>query len=236
MGRKFHQRISGLYVVNKPVGISSMGVVKRVRWCAEGCKTGHAGTLDPLASGVLLCCLGKATKLVESMMDKTKVYETCIDLSAFTATDDAEAEREEVDVVAIPDQAAIDAALAQHVGVIDQRPPAYSACKIDGKPAYERARAGEKVEVRMKQVRIDELECLSYEWPLLDIRVTCGRGTYIRSLARQLGEVLGTGGYLRSLKRTAVGQFTIDQAIDLDDVPEPLTEAHLIPMDIVAQK
>ena len=234
MGRKFHQRISGLFVVNKPVGISSMGVVKRVRWCAEGCKTGHAGTLDPLASGVLVCCLGKATKLVESMMDKTKVYETCIDLSAFTATDDAEAEREEVQVAKIPDRAAIDAALQQHTGEIDQRPPAYSACKIDGKPAYERARAGEVVQVRMKRVRIDQLECLNFEWPLLNLRVTCGRGTYIRSLARQLGEALGTGGYLRSLKRTAVGPFRLEDATDLADVPEPLTEADLIPLDAFA--
>ena len=231
MGRKFHQRMSGLFVVNKPVGISSMGVVKRVRWCAEGCKTGHAGTLDPLASGVLVCCLGKATKLVESMMDKTKVYETCIDLSAFTATDDAEAEREEVQVAKIPDQAAIDAALQQHTGEIDQRPPAYSACKIDGKPAYERARAGEVVQVRMKRVRIDKLECIDFEWPLLNLRVTCGRGTYIRSLARQLGEALGTGGYLRSLKRTAVGPFRLEDATDLADVPEPLTEADLISLD-----
>ncbi len=232
MGRKFHQRISGLYVVNKPVGISSMGAVKRVRWCAEGCKTGHAGTLDPLASGVLICCLGKATKLVDSLMGMTKVYETMIDLSAFTATDDAEAEREEVDVSVIPDQHAIDKSLQKFIGTIDQRPPAYSACKIDGQPAYKRARAGEKVEVKIKQVRIDNIECLSYEWPLLSIRVTCGKGTYIRSLARQIGEDLGTGGYLTALVRTAVGDYTLDQATSLDDVPEPLTEDMLIPVEL----
>lgn len=228
MGRKFHQRISGLYIVNKPVGISSMGVVKRVRWCAEGCKTGHAGTLDPLASGVLICCLGKATKLVESLMGLPKTYETEIDLSAFTVTDDAEAPREAVTPVQIPEQEAVDSALQQFIGVIKQRPPAYSACKINGKPAYARARAGEAVEVPVKEVRIDAIECLNYAWPLLSLRVHCGRGTYIRSLARQIGEALGTGGYLRSLVRTAVGPYTLEQAVDLDDVPEPLSEEQLI--------
>ena len=232
MGRKFHQKITGLYIVNKPIGISSMGVVKRVRWCAEGNKTGHAGTLDPLASGVLVCCLGKATKLVESLMGTTKVYETCIDLSAFTVTDDAEAEREEVEVAEIPSREAIEAVLVPLTGEIDQRPPAYSACKIDGKPAYARARAGEEVVVRMKRVRIDSLECLSYEWPLLNLRITCGRGTYIRSLARQIGTALGTGGYLRSLVRTAVGAYTLADATDLADVPEPLTEEMLIPVEL----
>ncbi|NRA39544.1 MAG: tRNA pseudouridine(55) synthase TruB, partial [Planctomycetes bacterium] len=124
----------------------------------------------------------------------------------------------------------IDAVLITLTGVIDQRPPKYSACKIDGQPAYKRARAGEVVEVRMKQVRIDALEIMTYNWPLLDLRITCGRGTYIRSLARQIGEALGTGGYLARLVRTAVGPYKIEDAIALADVPEPLTEADLLPL------
>lgn len=220
--------LHGLLVVDKPVGISSMDVVRRVRRAAGNCKTGHAGTLDPLASGVLICCLGKATKAVERLMGLTKVYEATVDLSAFTPTDDAEGEREEVEVEREPTAEAVRAVLDGLTGEIDQVPPAYSAIKVGGKRAYKLARSGEAVAMGTRRVRVDEIVVAGYDWPALRVRVTCGKGTYIRSLARQIGEGLGTGGYLTALRRTAIGDYTIEQAVGLDSLPEPMEEADLL--------
>ena len=214
--------LHGLLVVDKPVGVSSMDVVRRVRRAAGNCKTGHAGTLDPLASGVLICCLGKATKAVERLMGLTKVYEATVDLSAFTATDDAEGEREEVAVERAPTDEAVRGVLDGLTGEIEQVPPAYSAIKVDGKRAYKLARSGEAVAMKARRVRVDEIVVAGYAWPSLRVRVTCGKGTYIRSLARQIGEGLGTGGYLTALRRTAIGQYTIEQAVGLADLPTPM--------------
>ncbi len=217
--------MKGLLIVDKPVGCSSMDVVRRVRRSAGGkhIKTGHAGTLDPLASGVLICCLGReATRLVESLMELAKVYQTTIDLSAFSTTDDLEGELQPVDVPQPPAEPQVHAVLGQFLGEIEQTPPAHSAVKIKGQPAYKMARRGEDVKLRPRIIRIDAIELLRYDWPELEIVVTCGRGTYIRSLARQIGAALGAGGHLTALRRTAVGPYTVDQAIHLDDVPDPL--------------
>lgn len=221
--------LHGLIVIDKPVGASSMAVVRRVRRAGGHCKTGHAGTLDPLATGVLICCLGDATRAVERLMGLTKVYETTIDLSAFTNTDDAEGEREEVRVDTPPDRDAVRAALDALTGTIDQTPPAYSAIKIDGQRAYKMARRGEEVQLAPRPVRIDRIELVDYDWPRLTLIITCGRGTYIRSLARQIGDTLYTGGHLTALRRTAIGPYTIERAVTLDDLPEPLTNEHLLP-------
>lgn len=217
--------MQGLLVVDKPIGCSSMDVVRRVRRSAGGkhIKTGHAGTLDPLASGVLICCLGReATRLVESLMELPKVYQTTIDLSAFSTTDDLEGQLQPVDVPHTPAESQVRAALDQFLGEIEQTPPAHSAVKIKGQPAYKLARRGEAVKLRPRIIRIDSIDLLGYDWPKLEIVVTCGRGTYIRSLARQIGEALGTGGHLTALRRTAIGPFTADQAIHLDSIPDPL--------------
>lgn len=222
-------RIDGLLVVDKPVGVTSMDVVRRVRAAAQGCRTGHAGTLDPLASGVVVCCLGRATRAVEHLMGLAKVYRGEIDLGAFTDTDDAEGEPRPVAVAEPPGEEAVRAALAGFVGEIDQVPPAYSALKVAGRPAYALARRGETVELAARRVRIDEIRCERYAWPIVELAVRCGRGTYIRSLARDLGRALGTGGHLRSLRRTAVGPYTVEEAVALDAVPRPLTAEHLLP-------
>ncbi len=219
----------GLLIVDKPVGCSSMDVVRVVRRLAGRVKTGHAGTLDPLASGVMICCLGRATKAVEQLMGQTKIYDTTIDLSAFTATDDAEGKREPVDVSSPPSADQIRAALDRLTGDVEQVPPAHSAIKIGGKRAYKLARAGETITMPPRMVRIDSIDLRCYEWPTLDITVTCGKGTYIRSLARQIGDILGTGGYLTALRRTAIGKYTTDRAIPLDELPEPITPGHLLP-------
>ena len=219
---------SGLIVIDKPVGLSSMDVVRHVRRAGRGVKTGHAGTLDPQATGVVICCLGRGTKQIETLMNRVKVYEATIDLAAFSATDDAEGERTPVEVSAPPTHESVAAACDQFVGRIEQVPPAHSAVHVNGKRAYELARAGESVDLPTREVSIASLELLRYAWPRLDLRVTCGKGTYIRSLARDLGSALRTGGHLTALRRTAVGEHTAEQAWPLDALPTPLTEQHLL--------
>ncbi|MCC6580866.1 MAG: tRNA pseudouridine(55) synthase TruB [Phycisphaeraceae bacterium] len=221
--------ICGLLVVDKPLDWSSMHVVRRVRRAAGGAKTGHAGTLDPLATGVVVCCLGKATRCVEQIMGQTKIYEAEIDLSAFTATDDREAAREEVAVATPPTPEAVLAALAAMIGWIAQTPPAHSAIHVGGQRAYKLARQGKTVDLPPRQVRIDAIDLLNYAWPVAKVKVTCGRGTYIRSLARDLGKALGTGGHLASLRRTAVGSFTLEQAVTAERLDQPITQADLLP-------
>ena len=221
--------LHGLLVVDKPAGPSSMDVVRQVRRAAGHCKTGHAGTLDPLATGVLICCLGRATRAVESLMGLTKVYEATVDLTAFSTTDDAEGERTTIDVLQPPTAEQVRAVLDDLTGPIEQTPPSYSAVKVGGRRAYKLARKGEPVEIPARMVQIDAIDVTGYTWPDLHTTVTCGKGTYMRSLARQIGERLGTGGYLTALRRTAIGLYTIDRAVALDDVPQPLQQEHLLP-------
>lgn len=230
-----HSSLSGLLVADKPLGLSSMDVVRRVRRAAGGAKTGHAGTLDPLATGVVICCVGKATRLVEQLMGLPKVYEAVVDLSAFTTTDDREGEREEVAVAAPPPREAVEAACRTFEGVIQQAPPAFSAVHVEGKRAYKLARKGQALNLPTRPVRIDRIEVLDYAWPLLSLRIACGRGTYIRSIARDLGRALGTGGHLASLRRTAVGPYTVEGAWNVDKLPQPLTQEHLLPMPEAAE-
>jgi len=229
----------GLLLVDKPVGLSSMDVVRRLRRGIDlprkgpgKLRIGHAGTLDPLATGLLLICLGKATKLVEQLMGQGKVYQAVIDLSAFTTTDDMEGERDPIAVEQPPDLAAIEQALSRFCGVIDQKPPPYSAVHVNGQRAYKLARSGQIVDMPVKQVRIDSIDVLAYSWPQLTVRIACGRGTYIRSIARDLGVMLGTGGHLASLRRTAIGRFTVEQAKPLAVFEqEPLRPGDLLMMD-----
>jgi tRNA pseudouridine55 synthase len=230
MGRPSYANptLTGLLVVDKPLGWSSMDVVRHVRRAAGGAKTGHAGTLDPLATGVVVCCLGKTTKMIDSLMATTKIYEAQIDLSAFTSTDDREGPREEVPVAAPPDEAAVRQAVGLFVGEIQQRPPAFSALHVDGQRAYKLARRGEIVDLPTRLVRIDTIEMLHYHWPMLFIRVTCGKGTYIRSLARDIGIALGTGGHLAALRRTAVGRFDLSMAVDEQRLQSPIGEGDLM--------
>ncbi len=222
--------VNGVLVVDKPVGPSSMAVVSVVRARAGGARTGHAGTLDPLAEGVLVVALGRATKSIDQLMATDKRYRTEIDLSAFTDTDDLEGQRREVEV-APPSEHDVRGALQRFLGTIMQRPPARSAVKVGGRRAYDLARRGESVELAPRPVDVHGLELVRYEWPALVLDVRCGKGTYIRSLARDLGLALGTGGHCRTLRRTAVGPFTEAEAVKLDDVPAPLEQGDLIPLD-----
>lgn len=226
------QALSGLLVVDKPLGWSSMDVVRRVRRAAGGARTGHCGTLDPLATGVVVCCLGSATRAVERLMGMAKCYEAGVDFSAFTTTDDREGPRTEVDVASPPDEAALREALARFVGVIQQVPPAFSAVHVAGKRAYKLARQGKEVVIQPRAVRVDGIALLSYTWPIARLRVDCGKGTYIRSLARDLGKAMGTGGHLESLRRTAVGEYDLAKAVGEERLRLPITQADLLPAPV----
>lgn len=221
----------GILIVDKPLGMSSFGVVARVRRRAGGVRTGHAGTLDPLATGVLVLALGKATKSIDRLMATDKRYRTIIDLSAFTSTDDREGERTEVAVAAPPSNDEVASAVARFVGTIQQRPPAFSAMKVGGRRAYALARDGAPPELPPRPVRVDAIEVLRYAWPELEIDIRCGKGTYIRSLARDIGVALGTGGHCATLRRTAVGPFTEEMSVPLDRLPERIDSDDLVPVE-----
>jgi tRNA pseudouridine55 synthase len=223
--------IAGILVVDKPAGFTSMDAVALVRGKAGGAKTGHAGTLDPLATGVLVIALGRATKQIDRFMATDKRYRTVIDLSALTVTDDLEGSRVEVQVAAPPSEGDVRAALGTFVGAIWQRPPAHSAVKVDGRRAYALSRQGHEPDLAPRKVVVHQLDLVGYDWPLLEVDIRCAKGFYVRSLARDLGRALGTGGHCRSLRRTAVGPFTEAESVRLDDVPVPLEQAHLIPID-----
>ena len=209
------QKIDGWVVLDKPVGMGSTTAVGRVRWLFNAEKAGHGGTLDPLASGILPIALGEATKTVPFVMDGRKEYLFTLRFGEARSTEDAEGEVTGTSDVRPTDEA-IRAALPRFVGDIEQVPPVFSALKIDGKRSYDLARAGEAVEMKPRQVRIDRLELAGRpDADHADFVVACGKGTYIRSLGRDLAVVLGTVGYLSALRRTAAGPFREEAAISL---------------------
>jgi len=205
----------GILILNKPRGLTSHDVVNRVRRATKIRQVGHAGTLDPMATGVLVVCLGQATRISEYLLGHDKAYRATIRLGVETNTYDADGE-----IVATRDvnlgRAEVERALAKFVGEIQQVPPMYSAIKREGQKLYELARQGIEIERTARSVIIHSIELLGYQAPEATIEVRCSAGTYIRSIAHDLGAVLGTGGHLIELTRTAAGPFTIDQAIPLD--------------------
>lgn len=210
--------VPGLVIVDKPAGMTSHDVVARVRRLAGTRKVGHAGTLDPMATGVLVLGLNRATRLLGHLMLTEKAYDATILLGASTTTDDREGE---VTATAATDEltdGAIRDALAAFVGEIDQVPTAVSAIKVDGKRAYQRVRAGEEVELKARRVTVHELSVTDIRGPEVDISVRCSSGTYIRAIARDLGAALGVGGHLTALRRTAVGRFDLAQAHTLEEL------------------
>ena len=224
------EQASGLVIVDKPAGLTSHDVVARVRRLAGTRKVGHAGTLDPMATGVLVLGVNRATRLLGHLMLTEKAYDATITLGESTTTDDAEGETIARSDTSALGEAQVRAALADFVGDIDQVPTAVSAIKVDGKRAYARVRAGEEVELSARRVHIASIEVTRVELPEVDISVRCSSGTYIRAIARDLGAALGVGGHLSALRRTAVGAFAIAQARSLDVLTEdfaimPIAEA-----------
>lgn len=208
----------GFVNVNKPPGPTSFTVVAAVRrQVSRKVKVGHAGTLDPFASGVLVVCVGPATRLTSYVQAAHKRYLATVSLGATSTTDDTEGELTATAGAQAPDAEAVRQAVAQFVGRIEQVPPAFSAVHVNGSRAYKLARRGHALDIPPRAVTIHGIDVVRYAWPRIDIDVRCGGGTYIRALARDIGAALGTGGYCASLTRTEVGPFTLDSAVDLGD-------------------
>ena len=219
--------VSGLVIVDKPAGVTSHDVVARVRRLAGTRKVGHAGTLDPMATGVLVLGVNRATRLLGHLTLTEKAYDATIRLGASTTTDDAEGELVSTAPTGDLDEATIRSALASFVGDIEQVPTSVSAIKVGGRRAYDRVREGEDVQLAARPVTIHALEVHevrpTVESVEVDISVRCSSGTYVRAIARDLGIGLGVGGHLGSLRRTAVGPFTLDDAHTLEQLTEELT-------------
>lgn len=216
----------GFLNVNKPTGPTSFAAVAAVRRrLARGVKVGHAGTLDPFARGVLVVCVGPATRLVSIVQAMPKRYRAEIMLGATSTTDDVEGEIAPVASARAPDESAVMRAVGPFVGPIQQVPPAFSAVHVNGTRAYKLARTGRMTHLPAREVIVHAIDIVRYAYPRLELDVRCGSGTYIRSLARDIGAALATGGYCTALTRTEVGPFTLADAVELDQA-DPA--AHLV--------
>lgn len=211
---------------NKPLKWTSFAVVNKVRYSickkigVKKLKVGHAGTLDPLATGVMILCTGKATKRIEELQYHTKEYVATIMLGATTPSYDLEKEIDATFPVEHITKELVEEVLKRFIGSIEQVPPEFSACKVDGARAYELARKGKEVNLKPKTLVIDEIELLECNLPVIKIRVVCSKGTYIRALARDIGEALDSGAHLIGLMRTRVGDVTLDKCLEVDEFPE----------------
>lgn len=215
---------------NKPLTWTSFNVVAKIR-ChitrklkVKKMKVGHAGTLDPLATGVMIICTGKATKRIEEFQYQTKEYIATIMLGATTPSYDLEKEIDATYPTEHITREMVEEKLKGFTGRIEQVPPAFSACKVNGKRAYDLARAGKEVEIKPKILVIDEIELLECKLPEIKIRVVCSKGTYIRALARDIGLALGSGAHLTGLIRTRIGEITLDRCMEVDDFAQWLEE------------
>lgn len=222
-----------ILAVDKPLGWTSFDVVKRLRGAVlrrlgvKRFKVGHAGTLDPLATGVMIVVTGKATKLIEQIQSGVKEYVATIALGATTPSFDLETEIDARFPVEHITRELVEQVLERFKGRIEQIPPQYSACKVDGKRAYEKARKGQSVDLKAKTLVIDEIELTEYSRESITIRVVCSKGTYIRALARDIGQALGSGGHLTALRRTRVGEVGIDDCLSVDGAVEMIRDAEL---------
>jgi len=241
------QGIHGVVLLDKPEGISSQTAVTIVKRCFGADKAGHTGTLDPMATGLLPVCLGEATKYSQDLLDADKTYLATIKFGEKTTTGDAEGEVIETrqpsfnvtDTVTLQNK--LGEALEKFIGEIEQIPPMYSALKRDGKPLYEYARAGETLERTARQVTIYSLKWVSVDWPVAVLEVSCSKGTYVRTLAEDIGEYLGVGAHLIGLRRQQVGHLTLSKGVTLDKVKEAANDAvekelYLLPVDALVQE
>jgi tRNA pseudouridine55 synthase len=224
-----------IFAIDKPYGMSSFGALAHVRFLiskkvgVKRVKTGHAGTLDPLATGVLVICTGRATKQIEQLQYDTKEYTATLQLGATTASYDKEHTVNMTYPTRHITREKVEQALAQFIGDVPQVPPTYSAVKVGGDRAYKLRQRGEEVELKAKLVRIDEIELTDFdaEKMQMSIRVVCGKGTYIRSLARDIGRALGSGAFLTALRRTRVGDIRVEDCVDFDHFQEWLDKQNI---------
>jgi len=238
VGRTVFRPLDGILLLDKPAGLSSNQALQRVRHLYRAEKGGHTGALDPLATGLLPLCFGEATKIAGLLLGGRKAYEAEVVLGVVTDTDDADGQVLRERPVPALDRTRVEAALAPFLGRIRQRPPIYSALKQGGEPLYAKARRGETIEVPEREVDIEAIELRSLDGDRLRLAVTCGSGTYIRSLARDLGEALGCGGHISMLRRTWVEPFTAPRMFTLDELQavagqggEPALDALLLPVE-----
>ena len=218
---------------DKPLRWTSFAVVNKIRYHisrklgVKKIKVGHAGTLDPLATGVMIICTGKATKRIEEFQYYTKEYRATLQLGATTPSYDLEKEIDATYPTEHITREMVEEVLQQFKGTIEQIPPAFSACKVDGKRAYDLARKGDEVELKPKTLVIDEIELLECNLPEIKIRVVCSKGTYIRALARDIGEALQSGAHLTGLIRTRVGEVRLEDCMQVEDFPEWLEQQEI---------
>ena len=224
---------------NKPLDWTSFDLVNKFRYklsrklMVKKIKVGHAGTLDPKATGVLIICTGKATRRIDEFQNQTKEYVATLKLGATTPSYDLEKEVNQTFPFEHITSEKVEKVLSTFVGTIEQVPPVFSACKIEGKRAYEIARKGEEVPLRAKKLIINEIELVEYALPVIKIRVVCSKGTYIRALARDIGAALDSGAHLIALERTRIGQVTLDQCIHPDDIDTLLENSSIVYSPIV---
>lgn len=219
----------GLLNIAKPAGMTSRDVVDWVQRLVRPAKAGHAGTLDPLATGVLIVCVGRATRLVPLIQEMRKTYRATFLLGRTSDSDDVEGTIIETPDVSPPTREQVQAVLPEFVGRIHQRPPAYSAVKVAGRRAYALARKGQAVDLAIRPVDVYRLDLLRYEYPELELEIECGSGTYVRSIGRDLGERLGCGAVMSALQRTAIGPFMLDSAAHIEDVTAESLPQLLLP-------
>jgi tRNA pseudouridine55 synthase len=227
--------MDGVININKPVGITSFDVVRSIMKICGTKKVGHTGTLDPLASGVLPVCIGRATKIVDYIMEETKIYDAELMLGIKTDTYDREGQiisKREVEL----SEEIICETIKSFLGEIDQEPPMFSALKVNGKRLYELARQGITVDREKRKVNIYSLEIMDISMPTITFRVTCSKGTYIRSLCNDIGEKLGVGGTMWSLKRIQTGVFNINNAVDLSSLNKDNVNEHIISIENALEK
>jgi tRNA pseudouridine55 synthase len=219
----------GLLNVNKPRGVTSRDVVNRVARVLRGVKAGHAGTLDPLATGVLVVCLGPATRLVEYVQRMPKRYVGTFLLGRTSDTEDVEGHVTELVEPPHPTHEQIEQVLPKFSGEIEQLPPAFSALKVGGKRAYDLARQGKQVDLKPRRVVVHEIAVTRYEYPEIELEIACGSGTYIRSLGRDIARMLGTAAVMSALQRTAIGEFHVEQACQMQQLTETSLAEFVLP-------
>lgn len=220
---------TGFLLLNKPSGPTSHDMVYRLRKITGIKKIGHAGTLDPLASGLLIMAIGRsATKQIDNLAKQNKTYEAVFELGGISDTDDRLGKIQPQIIKEVPSRQAVELALNDFLGSIEQVPPMYSAKKIAGKKLYELARKGQVIERQPSLITIHQIDLINYAWPLLKLTITCSTGTYIRSIARDLGEKLGCGAYMAELQRTNIGAWSVDQAVGIGELTATNWTSHLL--------
>jgi len=237
VAKRDRRAISGVLLLDKPIGISSNGALQHAKRIYRAAKAGHTGNLDPIATGLLPICFGEATKFSQFLTDSDKRYEARIKLGQTTDTGDAEGQILETKPVLVS-LSQIEAVLKRFAGAIEQTPPMYSALKHQGRPLYDYARKGVVIERAARRVTIHELVLLGFEGDVLNLDVTCSKGTYIRVLAEDIGKALGCGAHMTGLRRTQVGGFSIGEAVTLDKleaIGEAERDALLLPADVLGR-